>query len=345
MADHVIKKQADTILESYPVSEQFKKMEIRLGVRKDWSVLATIIDKVMTWTLPEEHRMLKQQWRAAIRKQNINPFALNREEQRWLTQHRPIKIGVMNSWPPMDFLDINGNPAGIGTDFIKALNRRLHGALVAEPASWDELINAVNNQQLPALMDITPTIERERQIRFTKPYLTIPHVIVTQSGHPPVEKISDLVGKQVAVEKKFMVSQYLSEHYPDIQRVEYQTTSDALDSVSRGETQAYIGNRAVALYVIEHELISNLTIQNKTDETYSVNAIGVRRDWPMLQQILQKALDNLSRQEVRNILRQWVPEVEMDRATPRKSQRLELTADEQQWLKAHSQISIGIDPH
>ncbi|MEJ2620372.1 MAG: transporter substrate-binding domain-containing protein [Candidatus Thiodiazotropha sp.] len=316
-------------------------MEIRIGVRKDWSVLVGIIDKVLKGTLAEEHRMIKQQWQTAINKQDNKPFILDHKEQQWLRQHKPIKIGVMNSWPPMDFLDRSGKPAGIGVDFIKALNRRLDDALEPAPASWHELIRAVETQQLPALMDITPTVERRQQIKFTEPYLTLPHVIVTQREHPPVEKISDLEGKPVAVERKFMVSRYLAKYYPDIKQVEYQNTSDALDSVSRGETKAYIGNRAVALYVIEHELLSNLKIQNKTTETYSVNAIGIRQDWPILQQILQKALDDMSRQEVRNILRQWVPEVETEQTNP----KLLLTAIERQWLEEHPQIKIGIDPH
>jgi polar amino acid transport system substrate-binding protein len=341
LADHVLMKQADNTLKAYPLNNQIKKMEIRLGIRKDWSVLVGIFDKVLKATLAEEHRMIKQQWQAATSKQNNKPFILDHEEQQWLRQHKPIKIGVMNSWPPMDFLDSSGKPSGIGADFIKALNRRLDGALEPEPASWQALIRAVEAKQLPALMDITPTEERQQQINFTEPYLTIPHVIVTQRTHPSVGKISELAGQQVAVEKKFMVSRYLAKYHPNIKQVEYQNTSDALDSVSRGETQAYIGNRAVALYVIEHELLSNLKIQSKTTETYSVNAIGVRKDWPMLQQILQKALDDISRQEIRNILRQWVPEVETERMKP----KLVLTQSEQQWLEKHPKIKIGIDPH
>jgi polar amino acid transport system substrate-binding protein len=341
LADHVLKKQGDNTLKPYPLNNQIKKMEIRLGVRKDWSVLAGIFDKVLNGILAEEHRMIKQRWQAGMNQQYSKPFVLERDEQQWLRQHRPIKIGVMNSWPPMDFLDSSGKPAGIGADYIKAMNRRLDGALVPEPASWQTLIKAVLAKQLPALMDITPTQERQQQINFTEPYLTIPHVIVTQRSHPSIDKISELVGQRVAVERKFMVSRYLTSYYPDIKQVEYQNTSDALDSVSRGETQAYIGNRAVALHVIEHELLSNLKIQSKTTETYSVNAIGVRKDWPILQQILQKALDDISRHEVRNILRQWVPEVETERTKP----KLVLSKSEQQWLEKHPNIKIGIDPH
>ncbi len=47
------------------------------------------------------------------------------KEVKWLTAHPRIKIGVMDAWPPMDFIDSTGTPAGIGVDYIKAMNRSL----------------------------------------------------------------------------------------------------------------------------------------------------------------------------------------------------------------------------
>ena len=67
-----------------------------------------------------------------------------------------------------------------------------------------------------------------------------------------------------------MIGDLLARRHPDIKVHLYPHTSDALDAVAKGEVDAYIGNRAVALYLIEHELISNLRIQGKTDETASV---------------------------------------------------------------------------
>jgi polar amino acid transport system substrate-binding protein len=194
-------------------------------------------------------------------------------------------------------------------------------------------------------MDITPTAERRHHFRFTAPYLTIPHVIVTQTDHAPVQQISDLAGQRVAVERHFMLSSILPERYPGISLVEYADTSDALDAVSRGEADAYVGNRAVALYLIEHELISNLKIQSKTTETVSVNAIGVREDWPMLRDILQKTLSTLSRDEFRGILKKWVPSAAEESAAYSAKPRLLLTPQEQAWLEDHREIRIGIDPH
>ncbi len=38
---------------------------------------------------------------------------LSREEKSWLEAHPKIRVGIMNAWPPMDFVDENRAPQGI----------------------------------------------------------------------------------------------------------------------------------------------------------------------------------------------------------------------------------------
>ncbi|PVV05913.1 MAG: hypothetical protein B6D77_17300 [gamma proteobacterium symbiont of Ctena orbiculata] len=343
VADLLIDEYRLNHLKAVSPGESLSKTKLRMGVRKDWPILASIIDKVLADTPPEEHRMLKHHWLTSEREPMNTSLVLSKKEREWLAQHQRIDIGVMNAWPPMDFIDARGHATGIGADIIQALNRRLGGVLYPQPAPWNDIYTAVKEKRLPALMDITPTSERRRHFLFTDPYLTIPHVIVTHKGYPPVQRISNLTGKRVALEQNFMLGRILADRYPAIKQVEYSNTSDALDAVSRGEVEAYVGNRAVALYLIEHELISNLKIQSKLDESVSVNAIGVRDDWPILRDILQKALGTLSHNELRGILKKWVPSAEeREQATP-GMKRLLLTPQEQTWLDDHREIRIGID--
>ncbi|MGD9171739.1 MAG: transporter substrate-binding domain-containing protein, partial [Candidatus Thiodiazotropha sp.] len=275
VADLLISEHQLKHLKTLLPEEKLGKAELRMGVRKDLLTLGKIIDKVFSNTPPEKHRLLKQHWFTGTYDVTPDSLVLNQEEREWLSQHPQIDIGVMNAWPPMDFTTPQGVATGIGADIIKVLNSRLGDVLHPHPATWDELYNAVKEKRLPALMNITPTAERKSHFLFTSPYLAIPHVIVTHKRYPAVHKISDLSGKRVAVEKSFMLGNMLKQRYPTIRLAEYANTSDALDAVSRGAADAHIGNRAVALYLIEHELISNLKIQSKIGESVSLNAIGV----------------------------------------------------------------------
>ncbi len=316
-----------------------------MACRGDWPELASILQKGLNSISEEEQRQIHNRWILfAEQEESTPPQIFTEAELAWLQAHPSIEIGVMNAWPPMDFVDAKGRPSGIGADFVRALNHRLGGVLQLRPGSWDEIYSAVQTKQLPALVGITPHPSRARDFLFTDPYLTVPHVIIARKGSPYANEVGDLKGRSVGIEKGFILGRILAERYPDIQVREYAHTSDALDAVAKGAVDAYIGNRAAALYLIQRELISNLQIQGKITEAASINAIGVRSDWPMLQGILQKALADITEAERRAILSKWVPEAEgpQEKATPKPA--LILSEEERAWLEAHPVIRLGLDP-
>lgn len=312
---------------------------LAMASRNDWPELRSILQKGLNSISEEERREIHRRWVVLGEDVSTPQQFLNPAEQKWLAAHPQIEIGLMDAWPPMDFVDDKGRSIGIGADFIRAMNKRLGGALKFHPGSWEEIYGAVQTKRLPALIGITPHQEREKDFLFTEPYLTIPYTIIARQGTPYARTIADLNGRKVAVEKGFVITRILVGKYPNISIREYATTSDALDAVAKGEADAYIGNRAVALYLIDHELISNLQIQGKISEAASVNAVGVRKDWPILQGILQKALGDITEDERRTILGKWVSSVEV---TP--DPKLILSDDERAWLKAHPILRLGLDP-
>ncbi len=228
------------------------------------------------------------------------------EEKVWLDQHPTIPIGIMDAWPPMDYVDSSGNPQGVGVEIIHQLNLSLNGRLKIVPGNWKQNYEAVKNRALPALMDITPKLEREPYFNFTAPYITVPHNIFTRSDHPIRKELADLAGDTVGIEQGFFLVNVIHELYPQINVIEFDNTSDALDALTKGEVDAYVGNRAVAVHIINNELIANLKVQGKVKETSSVNAIGVRKDWPILRDILDKALAEIPESEHQEIRLQWM---------------------------------------
>ena len=61
------------------------------------------------------------------------PLALDEAEAAWLQARPKIRVGVMNAWPPFNFVDEQDGPRAIGADFIVALNRRLASVLKIVP--------------------------------------------------------------------------------------------------------------------------------------------------------------------------------------------------------------------
>lgn len=202
----------------------------------------------------------------------------------------------------------------------------------------------MKSHRLDALMDITPRADREETFNFTEPYLSVPHAIFTRKGGEGdkgdgrIESLADLKGKSVAVEQGFFIVKLLQSEYPDIRIREYASTSQALYAVSRGEADAYVGNRAVALYLIVQEMMPNIQEHASISEAASVNGIGVRKDWPILRDILQKTLRTISASERQSILRPWVE------PPHHREPRIILTPKESAWIAAHPVIRVSSEP-
>jgi len=258
------------------------------------------------------------------------------EELDWLSEHPEITIGIMESWPPMDYVDAGGTPKGIGVDFIELINERLDDRLKIVSGTFSENYQKVIDYELDSLMDITDREDRKPYFNFTQSYVKVPHEIIAKKDGPYFEKISDLKNKTIAEEQGYYIVKYINANFPSIQVKEYSSTSNALDAVSKGEADAYIGNRAVVTYIIERELISNLQLQGKVSATSSTNSIGVRKDWPILASILDKVLSAIPEEEKAEIYKKWG-------SMASEESGLKLNVGEKKWLNEHQEITVAFD--
>lgn len=242
----------------------------------------------------------------------------------------------MDAWPPFDFLSPQGEHKGVSADYLKMLNQRLGGRLNVVPGDWQQIYNGVKEQKLDALMDITPTAEREAHFHFTQPYLSVPHVIVANKDAPFLANEQALTGLTIALEKGFGNVNYFQKNHPGIAIKQYRDTYYALDAVARGEADAYVGNRSVALYIMRQEIMSTLKVHGRLQKKGSVLAIGVRKDMPELAKIFDKALASISKAEIIEIHNRWVEAEDVTRP-------LTLTESEKRWLAQHQEIRLASD--
>jgi len=262
---------------------------------------------------------------------------LTPEERNWLKTHPEIRVGIMNDWPPISYIDSHGTPKGIDVDLVEFLNQRLGHVFTIVPAPFKGNLDQIKEKHLDVIMDVTPKPERGEFLNFTRIYVNIPHVLIGRGHGQYFRTEKDLAGKIVALEAGFYNVKYFKREHPAVAVREYPDTSRALDAVAKGEADAYAGNRAVATWIIEREVLHNLQLQGRLHRTESRLAFGVRKDWPELASIIDKTIAAMPRQEHLKIFSKWVgPENLKAKAM------LELSAEEQAWVADHPVITMGI---
>ena len=313
----------------------------RIAVHKNQPILFSIVQKGVNALTRSELSVLQNRWLTPETPEAIGGLALSIEERQWLAAHPNISVGVMQSWPPFHIEDATGGGrSGITMGVFEAINKRLDGRLKVVPGEWKQLLEEVKNGDLDAVMDLTPMPHREPFYNFTSPYLSIPHVIIANRDGPKYLSEDDLAGKTVALERGFGNVKYLRDNYPAINVLEVESTQAALDVVSSGAADAYVGNRAVASYFMKRDFMIDLSVHGRINTIGSILAIGSRKDAPILNRILGKSLASISTAEMSSLIGEYVDVGTRDELAGATS--IELSDAERMWLDTHDAVRVMV---
>lgn len=233
---------------------------------------------------------------------------LSDEQRGWIAEHRVIRVGIERSgWAPFDVLDKEGRHSGLSGDYLALLGQRLGLRFEAVLLDdWAAAQQALRSGQVDVLPSVAKTAERESFMAFSAPYITSSSLIFTRSDLP-VQRLADLSGRRVAIERGYVLQQPLGERVGDVRWLEVRDTEAALRAVSSGRAEAYVGDMIVASHLIRALNLTNLELRGETGLSSSEFRFAVRRDWPQLVELLDQALDSLSTAEREAIKQRWLP--------------------------------------
>ena len=257
------------------------------------------------------------------------------EEQIWLEEHPVVRVRV-GKWPPFHFMD-GGKPKGLAIDYVTTILNELGLKIEFVPLLWDEALQSISKLEK---IDLLPTIawskEREELVNITSQYLSFPYEIFTRKDHPSIESLDDLAGKKVVVENNYITHTRLKADHPAIELLVVKTTQAALEALSFGEADAYVGNLAVGTYLSENLGLQNLKVAARTDYATDNQSIGIRKDWPELAGMIEKALKAFTVDDHRRIRNRWLA-LEV---TSEDRGAVDLTSKERAWLATHPSIRV-----
>lgn len=259
-------------------------------------------------------------------------------ERNYIQKHPTLTLGADFSWAPYDFVDASGKHTGISADFLKLIEEKSGLHIEVQADKWYKTMQKMRDKKLDGLTCAVKTPKREKFLLFTKPYVSMPLVIITQRGNNEIKTIEDLREKIVAVNEGSYLHEWLSNNHPEIRLLLSSSNNDALEEVSVGNANAYIGNIAVASYIIKHNFLSNLKIVNKVPKLQTKVSVAVDKDKPLLFSIIQKSLDAIDETKRRAILNKWFDMSILDKINIKLST---LTAKEIAWIKAHQTITYS----
>ena len=318
--------------------------ELYFGVRKGEDALLGLIENGLDAISLDELAAIERRWIPRVEDLQFvdRPLLLSAEERAWLAEHPLIRVHNETNWEPFNFYE-SGRALGFSIDYMNLIAKKVGVEVeyVSGP-TWDEFLGMIAAKDLDVMLNIVRTPARVEYILFTDRYVDIP-VIVVRDESEGVAAFEDLFGRTLAIPRGFFYQEIIEREYPDIELLLLDGQLECLQAVAVARADATIGGIAVQQHLIEKHLLSNLKIVSDLPEGVFSNdlRIGVRDDWPMLRDILQKAVESVDPIAVQEIRRRWLggASVQEDAAA-----LLQLTAVEQRWLVEHPAIRLGVDP-
>ncbi|HVU18294.1 MAG TPA: transporter substrate-binding domain-containing protein [Candidatus Didemnitutus sp.] len=232
---------------------------------------------------------------------------LTDDETAWIAAHPVIRVGHDPSYSPYALQNAAGEIVGIDPDYLEAISRRT--GLKFENSvrhDWGEVLRDFRDGNLDLLLSLNHAKEREAYLIYTHPYASAYNVIITRSDTPILSALTELQGHTIAIPRGDAgLHQDLQRAIPGVTMIEYDDAAECYLAVARGEVYATVGDVANAAYYIRTHRVINLRFGSVVSASSQIY-IGVRKDWPILADIINKALETISAEERQQISERWI---------------------------------------
>jgi len=289
---------------------QFARLEVNpfgFALSADNPRLRRIIDAALAAIPEQERTSILRRWTAGSSfGDDSQRVQLSASEQRWLEQHPQVKVGFMRNFAPLSYEDEHAQFSGLGAQVLERISLRTglkFQALAGD--SLDGQIARLRVGELDVLAGITPTLERQAQMRFTRPYLINPYVLVCAIGNKTPLTLKDLAGKRVAVVSRNPQRELIRSQAPNVRFIEVDSPAQAMALVASGGAEAALNTLISARYIIARQYRDKLQVASTVGAEPVHISFATQRGAVELQSILNKALLSIAPEEMDELANRW----------------------------------------
>lgn len=272
------------------------------------TTLVSIVDEVLAAVPMNERETIAKRWSAGS---DIlltdHKLQLTQREERWLREHPVVKVLVNETFAPLTFFDADGNFRGITADLLELV--RLRTGLrfeIQRERVVQKMIEQIEAGKADIIGAIVPSMEREAQLNFSRPYLENSYVMLMRKDQHTVTTPEEMAGKRVAVTQGSPQATFLRENFPHIQLLETGDNFKSAELLVQGHVDGAVNTLVIANY-----FLSSPVFQDKIQISFSIGtkpaafSLATSRRATELSSILDKALLSIAPDELEVINSRW----------------------------------------
>ncbi len=181
---------------------------------------------------------------------------LDRLRARWfgsleLPSGHTIVVGGDRNYPPYEFIDEDGNPAGYNVELTRAVAAAAGLEVEIRLGDWAEIRSGLRNGGIDVAQGMFYSPQRDLELDFTQPHTVVHHVAVVREDFEVPGSVADLTGLSLVVMEGDIAHDFMLEKGFEGQFAALATQEDALGEVAAGRSDCAIVARLPAAYWIE----------------------------------------------------------------------------------------------
>ncbi|BCR02987.1 hypothetical protein DESUT3_00560 [Desulfuromonas versatilis] len=175
-----------------------------------------------------------------------------------------IVIGGDFNYPPYEFLDENGQPAGYNIDLTRAIAKEAGLSVEIRLGPWSEIRQGLSDKEIDGIQGMFYSLERDRNFDFSPVHTVVSHSVVVRDDSPMPRTLAELAGKSILVMKgDIMHDVALKQGYGEW-LITARSQEQVLEMLAGGTGDCALIAKLPALYWIEKHGWKNLRVSDSS---------------------------------------------------------------------------------
>ncbi|MEZ4693990.1 MAG: transporter substrate-binding domain-containing protein [Aliarcobacter sp.] len=291
---------------AFEIKDKRFNLEMHLATNKNNEILRDILEKAKAKVTEEELFKLKKKWMDEKVYLNSSNIYLTQIEQSYLNNKKEITMCVDPDWEPFEKINENKEHEGIAADLIAIISKKLNIDIKLIPTkTWEESLEFSKNKKCDILSFLNETPKRKEWLNFTNTIFKDPNVIV---GRIETNEIKDLskVKASIALPKGTAMYERFEKDFPNMMIIPVNSEEEAFTLVEQKKADLTLRSLIITAYTIKEQGLFNLKILHQPKNYENFLRIGVIKDEEILVEILNKAIEQITSNEIQTIVNKWV---------------------------------------
>jgi len=231
---------------------------------------------------------------------------LSNEELEWLSSlDAPLRVAPDSDFAPIEWGNEKGEFEGMAIDYLKLIEKKLSTKFeLLYFKSWAENRQAARNRELDFWTAVAPTPQRKEFMSFSSPHIHLKATLLVNSENNASVSLKTVKDQRIGVVKNYFTHHYLQNNYPSIKLVLFQNSREAIRSLAFNQVDAVFIDIATASHICRQEGVSTVKVSKVIDMGYNL-CLASRKDYPILANILEKAVLSITPEEHSEIIKKW----------------------------------------